>query len=67
MTVIDTDMFNDSEKVAYLRWSFGIQDNGRVYVTNLTKDFKITEDNIGIYDTENSVYVVSLEVKIVQL
>ena len=62
-TIIEADMFNDSEGVEHSRWAFGMQDDTRVYISNTTKDIKITEDIIGIYNTESSVCVIGFEVK----
>ena len=45
----------------YSNWAFYKKNDERIYIVDDMESIEITEDLVGIYDTESSVYVLQFE------
>ena len=61
--VLNADTFIDEEtNLPHANWAFLTSDDERIDIMDDTEPLEITEDILGVFDPESSVYVLGFEV-----
>ena len=60
--VLNADTFIDEEtNLPHAKWAFSTSDDERIDIMDDMEPLEITEDMLGVYDTESSIYVLGFE------
>lgn len=60
--VLNADTFIDEEtNLPHANWAFSTSDDERIDIMDDMEPLEITEDMLGVYDTESSIYVLGFE------
>ena len=60
--VLNADTFIDEEtNLPHASWAFSTSDDERIDIMDDMEPLEITEDMLGVYDTESSIYVLGFE------
>ena len=60
--VLNADTFIDEEtNLPHANWAFLTSDDERIDIMDDMEPLEITEDMLGVYDTESSIYVLGFE------